>query len=62
MSAQKPALHEVEKTIHQAEFIENPAKAFRLAGDGARVAIVSHDGKRRAILSVPQAELTFDGE
>ncbi len=53
---------ELEKTIDRAEFIKDPGKAFRLAHDGRRVAIVSADGKARAFLSVPQSELSFDDE
>lgn len=62
MSTQKTARRDDGKAIDQAEFIKDPAKAFRLADEGGRVAIVSPDGKRRAFLSVPQTALTFDGE
>jgi len=62
MSAEKVAPREVERTIDRTEFIKDPSKAFRLAGDGGRVVIVSPDGKARAVLSVPRTELTFDSE
>lgn len=62
MSAQKLAPRELERTIDRSEFINDPGKAFRLAGESGRVVIVSADGKARAVLSVPQTELTFDDE
>jgi len=62
MPAEKIAHCGAEPTIDRAEFIRDPGKAFRMAGESERVVIVSTDGKRRAFLTVPRTELVLDSE